>query len=79
MSPEELEQIAENEREAQKKFAHSITVCVAAGCMSCQSQAVKEAIDREIEKQGMGQRCKSKGVGCMGLCGRRALQECKRE
>jgi bidirectional [NiFe] hydrogenase diaphorase subunit len=68
MSPEELEQIAENEREAQKKFAHSITVCVAAGCMSCQSQAVKEAIDREIEKQGMGQRCKSKGVGCMGLC-----------
>jgi (2Fe-2S) ferredoxin len=57
-----------NEREAQKKFAHSITVCVAAGCMSCQSQAVKDAIDQEIKKQGMGQRCKSKGVGCMGLC-----------
>ncbi len=68
MSPEELEQIAEKEREEQKKFAHSISVCVAAGCISCQSQEVKDAIDREIQKQGLEQGCKSKGVGCMGLC-----------
>jgi len=68
MTPEELEQIAETEREEQKKFAHSINVCVAAGCMSCQSQGVKDAIDQEIKKQGLEQRCKNKGVGCMGLC-----------
>ncbi len=68
MTPEELDQIAETEREEQKKFAHSINVCVAAGCMSCQSQGVKDAIDQEIKKQGLEQRCKNKGVGCMGLC-----------
>ncbi len=68
MTPEELEQIAETERAEQKKFAHSINVCVAAGCVSCQSQSVKDAIDQEIKKQGQEQRCKSKGVGCMGLC-----------
>ena len=68
MTPEELEQIAETEREEQKKFAHSINVCLAAGCLSCQSQGVKEAIDQEIKKQGLEQRCKNKGVGCMGLC-----------
>src|SRR5208282_3354931 len=43
-------------------------VCLAAGCLSCQSQGVKEAIDQEITKQGLEQRCKNKGVGCMGLC-----------
>jgi bidirectional [NiFe] hydrogenase diaphorase subunit len=68
MTPEELEQIAEAEREEQSKFAHSIKVCVAAGCVSCQSQGVKEAIDQEIKKQGQEHICKSKGVGCMGLC-----------
>jgi bidirectional [NiFe] hydrogenase diaphorase subunit len=68
MTPEELEQIAEAEREERSKFAHSIKVCVAAGCVSCQSQGVKEAIDQEIKKQGQEHICKSKGVGCMGLC-----------
>jgi len=68
MTPEELEQIAETEREEQSKFAHSIKVCVAAGCVSCQSLGVKEAIDEEIKKQGQEHVCKSKGVGCMGLC-----------
>lgn len=68
MTPEELDQIADTEREEQKKFAHSINVCVAAGCMSCQSQGVKHAIDQEIKKQGLGERCRSKSVGCMGLC-----------
>jgi bidirectional [NiFe] hydrogenase diaphorase subunit len=68
MTPEELEQIAETEREEQNKFAHSINVCVAAGCVSCQSLGVKDAIDQEIKKLDQEHRCKSKGVGCMGLC-----------
>jgi bidirectional [NiFe] hydrogenase diaphorase subunit len=68
MTPEELEQIAETEREEQKKFAHTINVCVAAGCISCQSQSVKDAVDREIKSRGLEHNCRSKGVGCMGLC-----------
>jgi bidirectional [NiFe] hydrogenase diaphorase subunit len=68
MTPEELEQIAETEREEQKKFAHSINVCVAAGCVSCQSVEVKDAIDQQIKSLGRENHCKAKGVGCMGLC-----------
>src|ERR1700722_11067408 len=60
MTPEELEQIAETEREEQSKFAHSIKVCVAAGCVSCQSLGVKEAIDEEIKKQGQRTAAKTK-------------------
>jgi bidirectional [NiFe] hydrogenase diaphorase subunit len=68
MTPEELEQIAETEREEQKKFTHTVNVCVAAGCLSCQSQGVKDALDQEIKKRGTEQTCRAKGVGCMGLC-----------
>jgi bidirectional [NiFe] hydrogenase diaphorase subunit len=68
MTLEELEQIAVNEREAREKAAHEIKVCVAAGCLSCQSLGVKEALTAEVSKRGMGEICKVKGVGCMGLC-----------
>jgi bidirectional [NiFe] hydrogenase diaphorase subunit len=68
MTPEELEQIAEEERAAQGEVPHRIHVCVAAGCISCQSSSVKEAIDKEIASRGWEKKCKSKGVGCMGLC-----------
>jgi bidirectional [NiFe] hydrogenase diaphorase subunit len=68
MTPEELEQIAEDERAAQSQFPHRINVCLAAGCVSCQSLHVKEAIDREIASRGWEKKCQSKGVGCMGLC-----------
>ena len=68
MTPEELEQIAEDERAAQGQVPHHVNVCVAAGCISCQSLSVKEAIDKEIVSRGWEKKCQSKGVGCMGLC-----------
>jgi bidirectional [NiFe] hydrogenase diaphorase subunit len=68
MTPEELEQIAEDERAAQGQVPHHVNVCVAAGCISCQSLNVKEAIDKEIVSRGWEKKCQSKGVGCMGLC-----------
>ena len=68
MSPEELEQIAQTELEAQGRIPETVRVCVAAGCLSCQSQSVKDALDKDIARRGWGDRCKSKGVGCMGLC-----------
>ncbi len=49
MTPEELDQIAETEREAQSQFTQRVNVCVAAGCLSCQSQAVKDALDQEVD------------------------------
>jgi bidirectional [NiFe] hydrogenase diaphorase subunit len=68
MTPEELDQIAETERAAQSQFTQGVKVCVAAGCLSCQSQAVKDSLDQEVARRGTKDYCKVKGVGCMGLC-----------
>ena len=68
MTPEELDQIAETERAAQGQFTQRVNVCVAAGCLSCQSQSVKDALDQEVTRRGVKDRCQVKGVGCMGLC-----------
>jgi bidirectional [NiFe] hydrogenase diaphorase subunit len=68
MTPEELELMSESEREAQGQFAHRVNVCVAAGCLSCQSQSVKDALDQDIKRRGWERNCHVKGVGCMGLC-----------
>jgi len=68
MTPEELEQIAEDERAARSKFTQRVNVCVAAGCLSCQSQSVKDALDKEVNRRGAQDRCQVKGVGCLGLC-----------
>jgi bidirectional [NiFe] hydrogenase diaphorase subunit len=68
MTPEELEQIADAEHELQARFLHRVNVCVAAGCLSCQSQSVKDSLDKDIARRGWEWRCQTKGVGCMGLC-----------
>lgn len=68
MTPEELDEIAESERAAQSQFTQRVNVCVAAGCLSCQSQSVKDALDQEVARRGTKDRCQIKGVGCMGLC-----------
>jgi bidirectional [NiFe] hydrogenase diaphorase subunit len=68
MTPEELDEIAESERGAQSRFTQRVNVCVAAGCLSCQSQAVKDSLDREANRRGIKDHCQIKGVGCMGLC-----------
>jgi bidirectional [NiFe] hydrogenase diaphorase subunit len=68
MTTEELDQIAAAENEARERFPHRVNVCVSAGCLSCHSQSVKDAVSAEITRRGWGERCQSKGVGCMGLC-----------
>ena len=67
MTPEELEQTAERELAAQQQYKTELRVCVAAGCLSCQSDKVKDALDAEVKQRGLDG-CKVKGVGCMGLC-----------
>ena len=68
MTPEELIEIAESETQAQGQFSQQVKVCVAAGCLSCQSQSVKDAFDHDIKRRGWEGKCQTKGVGCMGLC-----------
>ncbi len=68
MTPEELLQLATEEREKQAAFKHNIRVCVAAGCLSTGSDKVKIALQKEVEARGMKGVCQVKGVGCLGLC-----------
>src|SRR5690349_15273306 len=68
MNLEELEQIAATELESREKVKHEVKVCMAAGCLSCQSQGVKDALTDEVKKRGLEETHKVKGVGCMGLC-----------
>lgn len=68
MTPDELAQIASKERDAALQVPHHIHVCIAAGCLSQQSDAVQKALGEEIKKLGREQQCAVKGVGCLGLC-----------
>jgi len=68
MTIEELQSIAKIEQDRQAGYAHRIHVCVAAGCLSCQSGLVKEALEKEVARRGLENWCQVKGVGCLGLC-----------
>jgi bidirectional [NiFe] hydrogenase diaphorase subunit len=68
MTLEELREIAQKEREAQKQFKHCIGICVAAGCLSQHSDQIKTSVEAEVKKRGLENSVKVKGVGCLGLC-----------
>ncbi len=63
MGPEELQEIAAAQRQAEEQSPRQIRVCTAAGCLSAGAGQVKEALQKHA-----GECCKVKGVGCMGLC-----------
>ena len=68
MTLEELQGIARIEQDRQGGFAHHVNVCIAAGCLSCQSGQVREALEKEVARRGLENWCQVKGVGCLGLC-----------
>lgn len=65
---DKLEEVAVAEHELAEGYAHTINVCMAAGCMSSQSGAIKEAFEKEVKEHGAEHRCRVRGTGCMGLC-----------
>ncbi len=68
MTLDELEKIAETEKQSREACPNHVRVCVAAGCLSSQSDQVLESLQGEIKAAGLEGKCKAKGVGCMGLC-----------
>ncbi len=68
MTLEELQEIAQTELEKQLSFKHHVNVCVAAGCLSCQSDAVRDSLQKEVLRRGIESTTQVKGVGCLGLC-----------
>ena len=75
MTAEELNELIEQEVEANKGFAHSINVCVAAGCLSSHADQTLDALKKEVKAKGLDKEIKVKGVGCMGLCAAGPLVE----
>jgi len=68
LSFEDLQNIAQIEQDKREGFRYAINICVAAGCLSCQSDILKEAFEMEVSRRGLEQYCDVKGVGCLGLC-----------
>jgi bidirectional [NiFe] hydrogenase diaphorase subunit len=66
MTLEELEQIANETRAVKEKSPRELNVCVAAGCLSLHSDAIKSALEKEVQRTGAN--CRVRGTGCMGLC-----------
>jgi bidirectional [NiFe] hydrogenase diaphorase subunit len=67
----ELQEIAEQERQARKPIR--IRCCVAAGCLSANAQTVKQELETAVAAAGMEDRVEVCGVGCMRLCSRGPL------
>lgn len=65
---EDIQEMAKIELDRNAGFQNHINVCIAAGCLSCQSALVREALEREVSRRGWESWCNVKGVGCLGLC-----------
>jgi len=63
---DDLNAIAAKEKSAAKKTV--IRCCMAAGCMSSQSEAVKKNLEQAVKDAGLADEVEVRGVGCMKLC-----------
>ncbi|TVP60433.1 MAG: NADH-quinone oxidoreductase subunit L [Nodularia sp. (in: Bacteria)] len=62
----ELNEISQTERDSQKPV--QIRCCVAAGCLSANSQAVKQGLEAAVKAENLTETVEVSGVGCMRLC-----------
>ncbi|NER30949.1 MAG: (2Fe-2S) ferredoxin domain-containing protein, partial [Symploca sp. SIO1C4] len=67
MDLNELLEIAQRERDRQKSIR--IRCCTAAGCVSSNSQAVKQALESVIQDAGQQHQVEVCSVGCLKFCG----------
>ena len=69
----ELREIAQQERDRQKKTR--IRCCTAAGCVSSGAMAVKESLEKKIKDDDLTAEVEVCSVGCLKFCGRGPLVE----
>jgi bidirectional [NiFe] hydrogenase diaphorase subunit len=62
----ELHELADRERRSRKEIV--VRCCTAAGCLSSDAGAVKEALSQAVESGGLSDRVHVAPVGCMRLC-----------
>ena len=63
---EDLVRVKQQELAARKPF--TLRVCLAAGCISSNAEAVKDALDQAVKDAGLEREVEVRGVGCMKLC-----------
>jgi bidirectional [NiFe] hydrogenase diaphorase subunit len=71
MNLDDLEDLAQQCRDASADVEQEVRVCMAASCQSSGAQSVLDALNAICEGSGSEQtehRCRVKSVGCMGLC-----------
>ncbi|MFO1498569.1 MAG: NADH-quinone oxidoreductase subunit NuoF [Verrucomicrobiota bacterium] len=66
MDYNDLLQIKHKELTGQKKF--TLRCCMAAGCMSSNSSAVKAGLEKAVKEAGLSDQVEVRGVGCLRLC-----------
>lgn len=66
MDLHELHRITRKEQEEQ--LPQQIGCCIAAGCVSANSDAVLAQLHKKVDESGLGNRVHVCGVGCMRLC-----------
>ena len=69
MTIEELIEVAEKEKKRQSQYKHRILYCAGAGCVSCGSNATRDALKKALKEKNLEQESEVLGTGCMGLCG----------
>ena len=73
MTIEELNQTQADETARQQALEERIYCCTAAGCISCGSEGLRNAIAAEVKAQGRADKVEVCGTGCMGMCSRGPL------
>jgi bidirectional [NiFe] hydrogenase diaphorase subunit len=68
MNQDELDRITDKVRAEQASAEWSLNVCLAAGCQSARSEAVFTALETAVAERGLQDRCRVRGVGCLGPC-----------
>ena len=63
---DDLLKIKDKEIAGRKKFC--FRVCMAAGCVSANSEAVKQSLESAVKAAGLEQEVEVRGVGCIRLC-----------
>jgi bidirectional [NiFe] hydrogenase diaphorase subunit len=63
---EDLNRIKDQELAGRK--AHTLRVCLAAGCVSSNAEAVKAELLKAVQQAGLEKEVEVRGVGCMKLC-----------
>jgi bidirectional [NiFe] hydrogenase diaphorase subunit len=62
----DLHQVKEKELAGRKKYV--LRCCMAAGCMSSNSQALKDGLEKAVTEAGLEDQVEVRGVGCLKLC-----------